>query len=1565
MADVVTAINQVVFRAKDETGPGTQSVIANLRAIGAEFDPMLNAVNAAFAKIKLVFGSLAALMGAASITEWAKGVIEAAEKLKNFADQTGSSVEALSRLTNQARISGTDFATLQGLVLKLSAGMAGFEDQNSKTAKALEFLGISTRDPAEALQQIALKLNDYADGIGKAAIARDLFGRGGLAFLATLKTMAEMQDVVATVTKEQAEEAAKLEEGLRRLKVESTTLSDALLSSFVPAMNRIIDLFKTARGAGLGLFDSWNITRALTQDKDISAVFAQIASAQAELIKARAAVDEANQRQMGLWLPKLNQNLDDAQKKMNALVAIRDKFLLANPEANWDQNDRRLQQNRPTLDYSSAADDPRTTQLENLAKAMEKAALAAEHFGKIEEVYMTLRDPKMQRLNAEQQALARQATYWAQMADMIAAANKELADNAELERVRARLQADFSVEITKLVKANAEAAAKVEIDTIAAGQAEVRRQYDRGLIDFQSFWDAKTQAERAALDVQQNLIAADVQTQSQLVASLQKDVRDLEEMYDLDPSKFKNKADFDKAVYEIYKKLTPAAAELASKEAALNVIRQRGAEIGKGYVEELIAANGWLLKSNLALDQEIAQLGFENQAIGLTTEQIYNLKIARIEEMRANAALAGGSEELLTYYKDQIDRLKTLQGLALSGEAQQRALDWWKATFADLSRLGSDFIVGLFTRGTTSFRDLWKNFKDFALRAFADIAAKQIVANIALAIGLGGTAGAAAANGLSVGSGLGGIGNLLSGGGGLAGMAGGISGWMQGGGIFSGPLGSSIAESLGLASMGEAGITLSSLGVTLGTAIPALGAAAVLYSLFSKGGGPKGGGFGTTGIDLSTGALGSGSTYRLVTPNDADAQMQALAQANATSYLSLYRGLGGRGTGSATFTNAFDRDPNGTADSRTSFQVWQPGSATPVYQALDRGAGRSDQDLANAISLESRRAIFAALQATLGGVPKYISDLFQGIDAATASADTIDKIEVMASAIKAATDRFSGLRAQLEVMSGSDVTALVDALGGVQSFAQAMASLNQNFLTDAQRAGQAATDLNSGFEALGLSVPADHQAFLDLLSGLDLTTDAGRSTYAAVMALSGSFVTVKGTAEDAARAMADLTKAGQDFYLQHFASQQEVDANRWKSINQEWTKFGGKIMELTGGLFDHIPTTAIEIQKLRDALYGTSEGATLFDQIMVDVGQNIVDLNGSLKDTTTNAQAAATALDTMFGGANIGVGGLLSGAYGDAARIISQGQAAAQGSTKDFGGQLAAQMAYLQQQISDEATRWAAKFATGTTDWGDQMYHDALTGRLNTENDKLAKELGRYTVLTAQYDAKRAEQLVQLEQWYDEQTKALRGNAGALGLLQQTFQERWKAIVDGTATGVDGTLSQLDKLRLSILEWAQRLDQSNISPLDPLQRLAAARSTYLADLAGGRAGDVNALQNYQKDAQDYLNQARAIFNSSSEFVAIFSEVKDRSIELGLSTGSTASPIETVASAMPTSSPVTSQADTQAAAAAMTGEIRDLKETVAALLAHIAGDTAGIQDTMRSSADGAATKVVAALTVTRR
>lgn len=206
--------------------------------------------------VRTVAGLLGGLAIGSQLISSTRAILDEANALNDLADITGSTVEQLSALRNQAYIAGADMGTLTTALSKLSQGMAGTDEESTKTKEALKALGITTRDPAEAFRQVAVALEGYRDGVNKTGIAVALFGKQGAALLPVMKDIVELQEVGATMTKQQTDEAERLGKEYRRLTVEATAFKDILLSGVVPALNQVLERFRLAQGQGAGFFKS-------------------------------------------------------------------------------------------------------------------------------------------------------------------------------------------------------------------------------------------------------------------------------------------------------------------------------------------------------------------------------------------------------------------------------------------------------------------------------------------------------------------------------------------------------------------------------------------------------------------------------------------------------------------------------------------------------------------------------------------------------------------------------------------------------------------------------------------------------------------------------------------------------------------------------------------------------------------------------------------------------------------------------------------------------------------------------------------------------------------------------------------------------------------------------------------------------------------------------------------------------------------------------------------------------------------------------------------------------------
>jgi hypothetical protein len=118
-------------------------------------------------------------------------------------------------------------------------------------------------------------------------------------------------------------------------------------------------------------------------------------------------------------------------------------------------------------------------------------------------------------------------------------------------------------------------------------------------------------------------------------------------------------------------------------------------------------------------------------------------------------------------------------------------------------------------------------------------------------------------------------------------------------------------------------------------------------------------------------------------------------------------------------------------------------------------------------------------------------------------------------------------------LAGADMASdLADRFGGVDAMAQAATAYYQAFYSAGERAETATRLLTSTMNSLGLGLPTTTSEFRALVDGLDLTTESGRATYAALLKIAPEFSALQAelqrlAEQTAAKLIATFTARGQ------------------------------------------------------------------------------------------------------------------------------------------------------------------------------------------------------------------------------------------------------------------------------------------------------------------------------------------------------------------------------------------------------------------------------------------------------
>jgi hypothetical protein len=279
---------------------------------------MVGSLDRSFSTLRTTMGALAGVLSAGVFLSWTRNFIDAAATLDDMAEKTGASVEELSKLSQQAFISGTSLETVEQTLIQLSKHLQGSGEESKNTTRALNALGLEAAqlkdlDTADALRVIAVELNKFADGSGKAALAMDLLGKSGAQALPFLKDLANDAELAANVTAKQAAEAEALGKVWRSIMLEAQNVGRAIALDLLPYLKDLVEQFRIGKELAGGfwealrLFGLSTITQSNAADK-IGEITAEISKLEEKLASPRFAAPK--------WQSSISKQIDDLKKQL-------------------------------------------------------------------------------------------------------------------------------------------------------------------------------------------------------------------------------------------------------------------------------------------------------------------------------------------------------------------------------------------------------------------------------------------------------------------------------------------------------------------------------------------------------------------------------------------------------------------------------------------------------------------------------------------------------------------------------------------------------------------------------------------------------------------------------------------------------------------------------------------------------------------------------------------------------------------------------------------------------------------------------------------------------------------------------------------------------------------------------------------------------------------------------------------------------------------------------------------------------------------------------------------------
>ena len=244
-------IGSLVVKLAAETADFREDLGKSARLLEKHADGMRSSLERVAEVAKTTFAIAVGVESVGALKELIAHTLETVAALQDFAEQTGASAVALSGFAPVATISGVAMEQISVGLTKLSKGLAGVDDETKGASQALAYLGIKAkdsggnlRDPAEVMNEIALKLSAFEDGAGKTAIALELFGKSGATLLPFLKDLAANQDLNIRMTQAEIESAEQASKALGRMKAEHNFVAQTIVTAALPAMEELVGRLK-------------------------------------------------------------------------------------------------------------------------------------------------------------------------------------------------------------------------------------------------------------------------------------------------------------------------------------------------------------------------------------------------------------------------------------------------------------------------------------------------------------------------------------------------------------------------------------------------------------------------------------------------------------------------------------------------------------------------------------------------------------------------------------------------------------------------------------------------------------------------------------------------------------------------------------------------------------------------------------------------------------------------------------------------------------------------------------------------------------------------------------------------------------------------------------------------------------------------------------------------------------------------------------------------------------------------------------------------------------------------
>lgn len=438
---------QIVISARDDTA----GALAKAKAGFSNLQQEAAGVATSFAGVA---ASISAVLAGSGIAALLQNTVRSLDALNDLKDATGASIENISALEDVAARTGTSFETVSSSLVKfnqaLNSAKPGSDIEQVFKAIGVDAARLKQIDPAEALQQTAKALAQFADDGNKARAAQELFGKSLKDVAPFLKDLAEAGQLNATVTTEQAQQAENFANALSRLAKNSEDARRGIVSGLLPLLNEIVESFNNGTKGAKDYSTAIDALRVpieaiVITGANVAFVFKGVGREIGAIAAQLAALARGDFKQFSVISDEVKA---DAERARAELDAFEQRVFNAGRVAKdqLDAYDRIVNRRgadaaaRPSLNVPSAA--KAVSEFQKYLDKLNEAQVASLDLSAEEQARYDIAIGKLGKLNAAQE---KQILLAAKALDLLKASN-DVGPQIPLEELRRRNDAQKEVE---------------------------------------------------------------------------------------------------------------------------------------------------------------------------------------------------------------------------------------------------------------------------------------------------------------------------------------------------------------------------------------------------------------------------------------------------------------------------------------------------------------------------------------------------------------------------------------------------------------------------------------------------------------------------------------------------------------------------------------------------------------------------------------------------------------------------------------------------------------------------------------------------------------------------------------------------------------------------------------------------------------------------------------------------------------------------------------------------------------------------------------------------------------